>query len=223
MQLQGCWRSCFRRLKESNLAHLSKQAWCVAVVIDSLLQNVIGEKYFPFSNFLDAGLSSSPSFYLALAVGCPRNPANARVADLITADREWNLGLIKSEFHPHDAECILGIDLRGSPERDKLIWHYGKQGRFSVGSAYHVVRLINGEAGASCVPPSWHFIWKSKAQPKVLLFAWRAARNALPTLSQLRCRGVRVERNMQQPSEGEGRCGTCAVFLLICTTCMGNL
>ncbi|KAL0413865.1 UNVERIFIED_CONTAM: hypothetical protein Sradi_1588200, partial [Sesamum radiatum] len=140
----------FRRLMESNLALLSKQAWRVAFMTDSLLQNIIGQKYFPFSNFFEAELGLSLSFRW-------RSLLDAR--DILVNGLCWkDVGLIKSEFHPHDAECILGIDLCSSTERDELIWHYGKKGRFSLRSAYHAARLINGEIGASCIPPSWHFI-----------------------------------------------------------------
>ncbi|KAL0303230.1 UNVERIFIED_CONTAM: hypothetical protein Sradi_6191100 [Sesamum radiatum] len=119
--------------------------------------------------------------------------AHTRVTDLITAEKEWNTELIRKEFHSYDVECILGIGLDGLEASDTLVWHYDKQGRFNVQSAYQVARMLYWEVGCSTAQPSWRFIWSSKAQPKVLLFAWKAARNALPTQSQLRRRGVHVD------------------------------
>ncbi|KAL0413190.1 UNVERIFIED_CONTAM: hypothetical protein Sradi_1520700 [Sesamum radiatum] len=51
----------FRQLKDCNLALLVKQAWRVVLMTDTLLHNIIGQKYFSSSNFFEAGLSSSPS------------------------------------------------------------------------------------------------------------------------------------------------------------------
>ncbi|KAL0416770.1 UNVERIFIED_CONTAM: S-locus-specific glycoprotein BS29-2 [Sesamum latifolium] len=45
-----------------------------------------------------------------------------------------------------DAECILGIELRGVGVKDELIWHYESNGRFSVRSAYRVA-MDNREEG----------------------------------------------------------------------------
>ncbi|KAL0463451.1 UNVERIFIED_CONTAM: hypothetical protein Slati_0232700 [Sesamum latifolium] len=54
-------------------------------------------------------------------------------------------------------------------------------------------KMLNGEAEAPSETQLWRFIWESKAQSKVLLFAWKVVRNALPTLVQLHRRGIQVE------------------------------
>ncbi|KAL0417061.1 UNVERIFIED_CONTAM: hypothetical protein Slati_3538000 [Sesamum latifolium] len=144
---------------------------------------------------------------------------NARVKDIITASREWNTELIKSEFHPYDAECILGINLGDAGDQDELVWHYDKQGKLSVRTAYHIARTISTEVGVSYASPSWHFIWKSKAQPKVLLFAWKASRNALSTMSQLRHRGVKVDdvcsRCLMEGEDAEHALFSCSFARLV--------
>ncbi|KAL0411082.1 UNVERIFIED_CONTAM: hypothetical protein Slati_3697900 [Sesamum latifolium] len=89
-----------------------------------------------------------------------------------------------------DAACILGIELPDRETRDEIVWHFERHGRFSVRSAYKVAREMHREAGGSEVHNSWRFPWRSKAMPKVILFAWKCARNALPTTSNLRQRGV---------------------------------
>ncbi|KAK4381238.1 hypothetical protein Sango_2987300 [Sesamum angolense] len=44
----------FRRPKETNLALLAKQAWRVAINRIGSLHEVLGQKYFPHSNFFEA-------------------------------------------------------------------------------------------------------------------------------------------------------------------------
>ncbi|KAL0440364.1 UNVERIFIED_CONTAM: hypothetical protein Slati_2519400 [Sesamum latifolium] len=68
----------------------------------------------------------------------------ARVSYLITATHEWDEELIQSEFCPDDVNCILGIGLSGRGEEDTLIWHFDRQGRFAVRSAYQVATKLGG-------------------------------------------------------------------------------
>ncbi|KAL0400086.1 UNVERIFIED_CONTAM: hypothetical protein Sradi_2351900 [Sesamum radiatum] len=51
-----------RCLKESNIALLAKQAWRIAFTREGILQEVLGQKYFPSSNFFEDRLGSRPSF-----------------------------------------------------------------------------------------------------------------------------------------------------------------
>ncbi|KAL0361034.1 UNVERIFIED_CONTAM: hypothetical protein Sradi_3787900 [Sesamum radiatum] len=46
--------------------------------------------------------------------------------------------------------------------------------------------------GSSKPMRSWRFIWSPKAPPKVLMFAWRCAREALPTSTSLCKPGVNL-------------------------------
>ncbi|KAL0413923.1 UNVERIFIED_CONTAM: hypothetical protein Sradi_1594000 [Sesamum radiatum] len=101
---------------------------------------------------------------------------NTRVVALLSSDSEWNKRLVGDEFSPIDAECILGIKLKGNGVSDSLVWHYENHGRFTVGSAYRVAEEQSKGAGSSMPDRSWKFIWKSKAPPKVLMFAWRCVR-----------------------------------------------
>ncbi|KAL0341483.1 UNVERIFIED_CONTAM: hypothetical protein Scaly_1810900 [Sesamum calycinum] len=98
--------------------------------------------------------------------------------------------LVEAEFSPLNAHCILGIKLWGNGLRDALVWHYESHGRFLVGSAYRVAYNLSKEVGGSTSVRSWRFIWSSKAPPKVLIFAWRWSRDAMPTSASLRRWGV---------------------------------
>ncbi|KAL0421070.1 UNVERIFIED_CONTAM: hypothetical protein Slati_3129900 [Sesamum latifolium] len=117
---------------------------------------------------------------------------NTRVVALLSSDSEWNKRLVEDEFSPLDAECILGIKLKGNGVSDSLVWHYESHSRFIVGSAYRVAQEQGKWAGSSLPASSWKFIWISKAPPKVLMFAWRCARDALPTLANLGKRGIDI-------------------------------
>ncbi|KAL0427354.1 UNVERIFIED_CONTAM: hypothetical protein Slati_2910200 [Sesamum latifolium] len=86
-------------------------------------------------------------------------------------------------------------------ERDSLVWHFERQGRFSVRSAYRVASRFREEAECSVRAQSWDFLCSSKAPPRVLLFAWRCAHDALSTTVHLRRCGIRLD-------DGRGCCGT---------------
>ncbi|KAL0378612.1 UNVERIFIED_CONTAM: hypothetical protein Sradi_3166700 [Sesamum radiatum] len=46
---------------------------------------------------------------------------DSKVLSLITPDHEWNESLVRSVFCSLDADCFLGISIRGTEERDELI------------------------------------------------------------------------------------------------------
>ncbi|KAL0432092.1 UNVERIFIED_CONTAM: hypothetical protein Sradi_0835200 [Sesamum radiatum] len=106
---------------------------------------------------------------------------HSKVAQLILASNEWNEPLIRAEFSPEDTGCILSISPRGQEVEDELIWHYEAHGRFSVRSAYLLASTLREDGAGSNPRVGWQFIWKSKAPPKVLMFAWRCVHNSLPT------------------------------------------
>ncbi|KAL0402014.1 UNVERIFIED_CONTAM: hypothetical protein Slati_4231300 [Sesamum latifolium] len=144
----------FRRIKEVNLALLAKQAWRMAMSPDSLLHG--GQRAINSSDELAVAPSakdlstSGTTFFFS---------GDARVVDLTTASNEWQSDLILAKFHPVDAECILGIDLHGGTEQDKLVWHYEHRRNFSVRSAYAVARMLNSEEGGSSAPQQRKFLW----------------------------------------------------------------
>lgn len=86
------------------------------------------------------------------------------------------------------------IPLSPSPQADRKIWKFTKNGYFLVKSAYHcaVARFSTMNANnpsSSVVPKGWKKIWKIRAVPRVRVFTWRAWVNALPTRANLVRRG----------------------------------
>lgn len=70
---------------------------------------------------------------------------------------------------------------------DRWVWHFAKDGKYSVKSAYHlqVTKRRNGaeqnsgdSSGVS--GEDWSQIWKLNLPPKVRMFVWRACKNSLP-------------------------------------------
>ena len=62
-----------------------------------------------------------------------------RVESLIDQEKRfWNKELLDNMLLKRDMEEIIKIPLSPSPAKDKLIWHFNKNGRFSVRSAYYL-------------------------------------------------------------------------------------
>ncbi|KAG8367086.1 hypothetical protein BUALT_Bualt16G0036100 [Buddleja alternifolia] len=122
-------------------------------------------------------------------------PLNASVASLIDADNHsWNELLVRQLFWAPDVDVILSIPLARFAAEDSLVWHYTKDGLFSVKSVYHVARSFGnmGLSGTSHCSLNWKFIWGAAVPHKVWVFAWRVCHGILPTLSNLQRRKCNV-------------------------------
>ena len=80
-------------------------------------------------------------------------------------------------------------------EEDFVAWHPDKRGIFSVKSAFCLglqeMPMMQNMGSSSSRPdgrrPAWDLIWKNPAPPKVRIFAWKAALEALAT-EEYQCR-----------------------------------
>ena len=122
------------------------------------------------------------------------------VSALIDKDtRRWKVDTLKSLFLPFEVETILNILLSYSLPEDKIIWVGNKKGEFLVKSAYYVALfVINSSDSGECPhgdprTPLWKRIRQLKIPPKIRIFTWKACVNALPTMSNLRRRGVNTD------------------------------
>jgi hypothetical protein len=87
------------------------------------------------------------------------------------------------------ASEILKIHTSGRNEDDFLAWHPEKFGVFTVRSAYRLAleeQLRSDGRHATSANPlgtstDWKLIWQTPVPPKVRIFAWKLARNALAT------------------------------------------
>lgn len=96
----------------------------------------------------------------------------------------------KAYNFPDEAQLILSSSLSSWLPQDCLIWSQTQTGNFSTHSAY---KLLAGGTSANNTSSSnlnsqksfWSGIWKLRIPNKVRHFAWRACKNALPTVDNL--------------------------------------
>ena len=119
------------------------------------------------------------------------------VSALIDYDtRRWRANLIKSIFLPFEAKMILNIPISYNLPEDKIIQVGNKKGVFTVKSAYYVIfkMVDSSEEGESfCADPRgrlWKKVWHLNIPSKIKIFAWRACVDALPTMVNLKKRGI---------------------------------
>jgi hypothetical protein len=58
------------------------------------------------------------------------------VSELINANGQWDLQLLREIFIPMDMKVIYGIPLCTRRQENCWAWHYERKGIFSVRSAY---------------------------------------------------------------------------------------
>ncbi|KAL0401117.1 UNVERIFIED_CONTAM: hypothetical protein Slati_4141600 [Sesamum latifolium] len=72
---------------------------------------------------------------------------------------------------------------------DLPVWHFSKDGRFSVKSAYCVARDLEEQRAPNTSfnssKPKWGFLWSSSVPNKIKVFAWKLCKNAIPTSDNL--------------------------------------
>ncbi|KAK9988307.1 hypothetical protein SO802_028546 [Lithocarpus litseifolius] len=119
------------------------------------------------------------------------------VSSLIDANSKWwKPDLVKALFLQSEASEILKIPLNLNLPEDSLIWLGNRRGSFLVKSAYYVAKeLVEFEAACASssnhlASPFWKKIWHVNAPPKIKIFAWRVCLDALPTMLNLRRRGL---------------------------------
>ena len=76
----------------------------------------------------------------------------------------WNYDLLKALFN-EQLPSILG--------EDKLVWHYSKDGKYTVKFGYRVACVLNNVHNSNRRSDGWHKIWKLMIPLKVKVFIWR--------------------------------------------------
>ncbi|KAL0463389.1 UNVERIFIED_CONTAM: hypothetical protein Slati_0226500 [Sesamum latifolium] len=112
----------------------------------------------------------------------------------------------------------MGVDCANSSpggETDRLCWHFDTHGHFLVKSGYQVARATHAASSSShrvlvfSEDSGWIFIWRTRAAPKVLLFAWKCCKGVVPPVSNLQRRGVMVDSSCVLCGLVEGMSCTC--------------
>ncbi|KAL5833037.1 hypothetical protein ACOSQ3_016711 [Xanthoceras sorbifolium] len=110
-----------------------------------------------------------------------------KVAELCSVSGGWNSSFIRSHFSPLDAAAILSLPSPSFSSPDRLIWHFNKDGLFSVKSCYW---LAQESDTANCSNSAelhawWRFFWKLQVPAKIKKILWRVCHNGLPTAANL--------------------------------------
>ncbi|KAL5764705.1 hypothetical protein ACOSQ2_017299 [Xanthoceras sorbifolium] len=93
-------------------------------------------------------------------------------------------------------DSILKIPLSLGDCVDSLIWHFDKNGEYSVKSGYRVAAQEKlSLTGSSSSPDSkwWLALWNLNIPPKIKIFIWRVCHNAIPSLCNLCSRKIVVD------------------------------
>uniref|UniRef100_A0A803NGM9 CCHC-type domain-containing protein n=1 Tax=Cannabis sativa TaxID=3483 RepID=A0A803NGM9_CANSA len=126
----------------------------------------------------------------------PPLPENLYVADLKNGDGSWDENFVRSVFNMEDAELILSMPSTGWDIEDKIMWHYSKNGEYTVKSGYKMATSLASEQYQSddqmCVD-WWKALWRLKIPPKIKHFVWKLVYNWIPTNANLAKRGVDVD------------------------------
>lgn len=124
-------------------------------------------------------------------VQSPQGPV--LVAELIDpVNKVWREDVLAEHFIAWDSEAIQRIAIPTTDFPDCWAWSQEWSGSFSVRSAYRMlVRTRNRreawlEGTAASSDPmkeekAWSNLWKQKLPPKLRVFAWRLAKQSLPT------------------------------------------
>ncbi|KAF4351182.1 hypothetical protein F8388_024213 [Cannabis sativa] len=75
------------------------------------------------------------------------------------------------------------------------MWHYTKNGEYTVRSGYrlaHDMREVSYQSNDKEKEQWWQSLWKAKVPPKVKHFAWKVCHTWLPTNYALSKRGIPV-------------------------------
>ena len=95
-------------------------------------------------------------------------------------DVNWDAKFIMQLFGEDEAKVILKILVGSMEHEDILIWHYTKDGEYTVKSGYKTTMVLKEEVECSNPAASlswWRSLWKLKVPLKVKKIVWRVCRD----------------------------------------------
>ncbi|CAL8094550.1 unnamed protein product [Prunus armeniaca] len=157
-----------------------------------------------------------------------------KVSDLIDPVlRQWDVHTVCRLFN-EEADSILAMALSRFGCSDRLMWHFTKDGLYTVKSGYRVAVELDsngllgrrGDGGTSVDRGGrrlWKSIWELNVAGKIRHFIWRCCRNYLAVRCNLRQRGMQVDLtcpSCQQPNESVAhllfQCNYARLFWFAC-------
>ncbi|CAN1272704.1 hypothetical protein LINPERPRIM_LOCUS14692 [Linum perenne] len=101
----------------------------------------------------------------------------ATVNDLmILGIPEWDEELLHEVFDARDATIVSNLAITCYNKPDKLVWHYSKDGNYTVRSVYRLATERVVDKTYLHVHGKWQSLWQVAVPPKVKHFVWRLGR-----------------------------------------------
>lgn len=126
-------------------------------------------------------------------ISTPNLSSDATIVVLIDNENKWKADLIQKMFSKEDTEAILSIPLPRRKEKDQMIWHYDKKGKYSIKTSYQVALNMKFPDPLGCSSSNnsnWSIIWKLTLLEKIKISIWKVTKNLLPTIENLCKRGI---------------------------------
>ncbi|KAL5545467.1 hypothetical protein UlMin_005154 [Ulmus minor] len=181
----------FRDLRSFNRAILAKQAWRIHSSPTSLVFSVLQGFYFQnilwgrglYTQGIRRKIGSGEDTLIyhdgwlprdgVFKISSPRVLGNfENVSSLIIASGAWDSNLIRTFFHPDEAEAILSLPLPRRKVPDSLLWHYDKSGHYTVRSGYWLASNNKGIPSSSTTSHTswWQKFWRLRIPSKIRVF-----------------------------------------------------
>ncbi|KAK1378467.1 zf-RVT domain-containing protein [Heracleum sosnowskyi] len=129
-----------------------------------------------------------------------------KVSELIQQPGKWNRDLIQQLYLIPDSQLILSVPLSPFDHEDSWLWHYNKNGSYSVKSGYKLALSVDRSSPSSSsevLSAWWKAFWAIQIPKKILIFGWRGFHEILPTTKGLHRRNVSTHSNFPLCGYGE--------------------
>lgn len=144
----------------------------------------------------------------------PQGPVFLQDQDLLVSDllsretKEWNLARVKNLL-PELADHILTLRPSKLGAPDSHVWSFHSSRAYSAKSGYLALQATKFQSTSLLLdnePDEWSWnkhIWSPKLLPKIKMFMWKIAQNALPTIENLQKRGMQITTSCCRCGEPE--------------------
>ncbi|CAN1145175.1 Uncharacterized mitochondrial protein AtMg00310 [Linum perenne] len=111
---------------------------------------------------------------------------------IIQERRQWDVGKLRAMFSESMVQEIVQIPIGPPTLKDKWIWHFDTNRKFSIRSCYKLLKHGSNDQSESgeSQQGEWKWVWQLSLPPKIKFFVWRICSNLVATkvnLMRRRC------------------------------------